>query len=498
MNVPTGYTALDMVGFTDKGTYNSATAYVKNDIAHYGGNLWRCLVDDTTGVTPAEGVNWTVFLAEPTSAAEDIIAQVETTSTAAHSYAVGKQLIYNDTLYTVTSAITVGDTLTVGTNITASDSIVDQLDTKANSSDLATVATTGAYSDLSGKPTLGTAAEKNVPASGDASTTEVVMGDDTRLSNARNAADVSAWAKAANKPTYNGAEILTSTAKTGTAQLSISDTVASGTSMDNVVGTMLDNDKTLDTNITSLNEALTNEINTRVANGAHNLLPNVASTEVKNGITFTVNSDGSVTVSGTASAETTKNIVTDLSLNGNYILSGCPAGGSPSDHTGYNLQAQIDNSYNHVDIGNGYAFSVSAKVNRVLIHIANGTVISTPITFKPMIRLASDTDPTYQPYAMTNRELTELVVSEIFNFSVAFESGTPNSYVSVKDVDISKSGYEPIAISIYTLGSASTINIMSLQIEVSGKARMAYARSSLGSARSLNDAIYARVVYVKK
>lgn len=258
MNVPTGYTALDMVGFTDKGTYNSATAYVKNDIAHYGGNLWRCLVDDTTGVTPAEGVNWTVFLAEPTSAAEDIIAQVETSSTAAHSYAVGKQLIYNDTLYTVTSAITVGDTLTVGTNITASDSIVDQLNTKANSSDLAPVATTGAYSDLSGKPTLGTAAEKNVPASGDASTTEVVMGDDTRLSNARNAADVSAWAKAANKPTYNGAEILTSTAKTGTAQLSITDTVASGTSMDNVVETMLNNDKTLDTNVSSVNEALTN------------------------------------------------------------------------------------------------------------------------------------------------------------------------------------------------------------------------------------------------
>ena len=27
---------------------------------------------------------------------------------------------------------------------------------------------------------------------------------------------------------------------------------------------------------------------------------------------------------------------------------------------------------------------------------------------KPMLRLASDTDPTYQPYAMTNRELTEL------------------------------------------------------------------------------------------
>ena len=52
-------------------------------------------------------------------------------------------------------------------------------------SSLATVAKTGAYSDLSGKPTLGTAAAKDVPVSGNASTTQVVMGDDTRLTDAR-------------------------------------------------------------------------------------------------------------------------------------------------------------------------------------------------------------------------------------------------------------------------------------------------------------------------
>lgn len=50
---------------------------------------------------------------------------------------------------------------------------------------LAAVATSGSYSDLSNKPTLGTAAAKDVPASGDASTTEVVMGDDSRLTDAR-------------------------------------------------------------------------------------------------------------------------------------------------------------------------------------------------------------------------------------------------------------------------------------------------------------------------
>lgn len=65
----------------------------------------------------------------------------------------------------------------------------------------------GAYADLSGKPTLGTAAAKNIPASGNAAASEVVLGSDTRLSNARPASDVSAWAKAANKPSYNAAEV---------------------------------------------------------------------------------------------------------------------------------------------------------------------------------------------------------------------------------------------------------------------------------------------------
>ena len=54
---------------------------------------------------------------------------------------------------------------------------------------------------------LGTAAAKNVPSSGDASTTEVVMGDDTRLTDSRNAKDVYSWAKASTKPTYTASEV---------------------------------------------------------------------------------------------------------------------------------------------------------------------------------------------------------------------------------------------------------------------------------------------------
>lgn len=55
--------------------------------------------------------------------------------------------------------------------------------------------------------TLGTAATKDVATSGDASATQVVMGNDSRLTNARNAADVYDWAKAATKPTYTAAEV---------------------------------------------------------------------------------------------------------------------------------------------------------------------------------------------------------------------------------------------------------------------------------------------------
>lgn len=63
--------------------------------------------------------------------------------------------------------------------------LVSDLAAKANTSSLATVATSGAYNDLSGKPSLGTAAALNVAASGNAASGEVVKGNDGRLTDAR-------------------------------------------------------------------------------------------------------------------------------------------------------------------------------------------------------------------------------------------------------------------------------------------------------------------------
>lgn len=61
-------------------------------------------------------------------AAEAIIAPVETDATSASAnYAIGAQLVLNDVLYDVTSTITAGDPLTVGTNIAVADDITTRL-----------------------------------------------------------------------------------------------------------------------------------------------------------------------------------------------------------------------------------------------------------------------------------------------------------------------------------------------------------------------------------
>lgn len=77
MNEPTGYTALDLIGFTDKGNYNPAENYVKNDLVHYGGSIWIVQIDDTVGQTPEEGIYYHVFVKEPTNMVERIMAPLE-------------------------------------------------------------------------------------------------------------------------------------------------------------------------------------------------------------------------------------------------------------------------------------------------------------------------------------------------------------------------------------------------------------------------------------
>lgn len=134
-----------------------------------------------------------------------------------------------------------------------------------------------------------------------------------------------------------------------------------------------------------------------------NLLRFSQGSTTNNGITFTVNADKSVTVNGTATADSVLLLTTstrgevDLKrLTGkNIILSGCPNGGSSST---YKFQFWSDSKM-AVDTGNGATLDLSTVPDtwNFAISIIGGTTVNN-LTFKPMIRDASITDATYEPY----------------------------------------------------------------------------------------------------
>ena len=139
-----------------------------------------------------------------------------------------------------------------------------------------------------------------------------------------------------------------------------------------------------------------------------NLLENLATSKTISGITFTVNSDGSVNVNGTASADLSiaiNNILTnDVIVAGNkYILSGCPSGGAENKYyVRLGWKASASDTWGSLvarDVGSGVEFTAPSSTYGFLVHIGvtSGQTVSN-LVFKPMIRLASESDPTYEPY----------------------------------------------------------------------------------------------------
>lgn len=157
--------------------------------------------------------------------------------------------------------------------------------------------------------------------------------------------------------------------------------------------------------------------------GAKNMLyyPYHDTTKTENGVTFTDNGDGSVTVVTVGGGATDNTYffikyAEPLNIEGMLKLSGCPLGGS-----GDTYYATLYYTYNGVyygvlDTGNGGMFKIEnshlGTPCYMVIAVRTGTIINNAITFKPMIRIAEDTDETYQPYAMTNKQLTDTVKEE--------------------------------------------------------------------------------------
>lgn len=139
--------------------------------------------------------------------------------------------------------------------------------------------------------------------------------------------------------------------------------------------------------------------------GAKNVLKLTLTTQTTSGIMFTVNDDQTITVTGTLASGASNvaiTIATVSGLSGDYILSGCPSGGSGSTYRLYRAGASSSQS----DTGNGYTYTFEpGNTHAIRIYLYAGNTFN--LTFKPMLRPAEITDNTFQKYAPSNRELYE-------------------------------------------------------------------------------------------
>lgn len=160
----------------------------------------------------------------------------------------------------------------------------------------------------------------------------------------------------------------------------------------------------------------------KIVSTGRNLIPfpYAETTKTINGITFTVNGDGSITANGTAVARSSFALSTpnneysmSLASDKNFYFSGCPSGASNSTF----LLTIQDISYNQTvtDRGNGVSFVTKYTKYYVFITIYEGFTANN-LVFKPMLNYGSSALP-YEPYisdtlsAATPIELTEYDVA---------------------------------------------------------------------------------------
>ena len=135
------------------------------------------------------------------------------------------------------------------------------------------------------------------------------------------------------------------------------------------------------------------------AGAGKNKLLNTATTQTRNGVTFTFNADGSVKVNGTATSNAAvvlcdmKDFLTEA---GTYTLSGCPSGGGSGK---YRIECRVNSSSSwYGDDGNGVQINyvVNQNINQIRIIVYSG-VTANNLMFYPMLEKGS-TKTTFEPY----------------------------------------------------------------------------------------------------
>lgn len=162
--------------------------------------------------------------------------------------------------------------------------------------------------------------------------------------------------------------------------------------------------------------------------------PYSSSSVRRNGLVITSQQDGSITVNGTATADTWcaigLNIEKRLPMNTPITLSGCPAGGSTKS---YYIGLYLGGKW-HADTGNGNTdikFTTREIASRVEVSIIKGTVCNN-LTFYPKIEVRT-TITSYSKYHGQTAALT--LPRTIYGGTVDAVTGNGNENTKIITLD---------------------------------------------------------------
>ena len=166
--------------------------------------------------------------------------------------------------------------------------------------------------------------------------------------------------------------------------------------------------------------------------------PYYETTKTLNGITFTVNSDGSITANGTATENSYFRIVKDWANfnlpKGNYYFSGVPSDGAWNTYR-MNIAFKTAEGTTVADIietGKGSQFNISENASKMyfVINIFSGVTVNN-ITFYPMLNYGSTPAP-FTPYIGT---LDTLAIPEAVQSLPDYGDGVNSEYFNYIDFE---------------------------------------------------------------
>lgn len=207
-----------------------------------------------------------------------------------------------------------------------------------------------------------------------------------------------------------------------------------------------------------------------------NLLENTATSQAVNGITFTVNADGSVTANGTATYNAILTINQKVILEeGKQYVASCEGSREYNPNTEF-WWFLYDNT-EQKDIANATTPSFTFNGNDFLfrVFVKKDAVINN-LTIYPMIRLASDTDSTYEPY-----------VDDVDTRLKSLESGSGGSGGTAGTTNYELLNNKP-SINNVELSGNKTTSDLGITAESIGADAAGSASAALSNAKDYTDA----------